>query len=144
MTATDRNYFVRVIVKPKLNTVEAVSDHVTMTTDDDHVRIPVLQNDVFKDKVDVCIQKNMAAVDEEAEVRFEDVAPSLGMTSVQALPPKAPDCLFDQYDPKLKVRRQVLQFYIYQPVCHLRHDGDGDDDDDDDVPHDYDYGSDGE
>lgn len=108
MTATsDGNYFVRIIVKPKPNTVEAVSDYATMTTEDDYVRIPVLKNDLFKDNSDVCIQKNVAAVDRDAGVRFDDVAASLGMTSIQGLPPKAPDCLFDQYDPKLKVSKQV-------------------------------------
>jgi hypothetical protein len=106
MTATsDGHYFIRVIVKPKPNVVEAVSDYATMTTEDDHVRIPVLKNDMFKDNVDVCIQRNVAAISREPETRFEDVAADLGMTSMQAIPPKAPDCLFDQYDPKLKVNR---------------------------------------
>ena len=34
---------------------------------------------------------------------FQDVAPVLGMDADQTIPPKAPDCLFDQYDPFLKI-----------------------------------------
>lgn len=36
-------------------------------------------------------------------MRFEDVAEKLGMTAIQQKPPKAPECLFDQYDPNLKI-----------------------------------------
>lgn len=103
MSRTVDENVMRVIVRPKPNHVKAVSDHATMTTDDDHVRIAVLDNDVIKDKVDVCITKHGDANKDSSGTMFEDVATKLGMTSIQALPPKAPDCLFDQYDPKLKV-----------------------------------------
>lgn len=103
MSRTVEENVIRVIVRPIPVHVKAIPDHATMTTDDDHVRIAVLENDVTNDKVDVCITRHGGANHGDGEARFEDVATKLGMTSIQALPPKAPDCLFDQYDPKLKV-----------------------------------------
>lgn len=104
MTATTDEKVIRVIVRPKPGHVKAVTDYATMTTDDDHVRIGVLDNDVTKDNKDICITRYARPIeDDSSQARFEDVAKTLGMTSVHAFPPKAPDCLFDQYDPKLKV-----------------------------------------
>ena len=103
MTTTTEEKVIRVIIRPKPGDVKAVTDYATMTTDDDHVRIAVLENDVTKDNVDVCITRYASANEDNRQARFENVAKKLGMTSNQALPPKAPDCLFDQYDPKLKV-----------------------------------------
>ena len=36
-------------------------------------------------------------------MKFEDIAVPLGMTAIQQKPPKAPECLFDQFDPRLKI-----------------------------------------
>ena len=42
-------------MKPTPDPVEANSDDVTMALEDDHVHIPVLENDVTKDTSDICL-----------------------------------------------------------------------------------------
>ena len=54
-TTADGKFMVRVIVRPKPDPVVANSDEVTMSLEDGHVHIPVLKNDVTKDKPDVCV-----------------------------------------------------------------------------------------
>ena len=103
-TTADGKFMVRVVIRPKADPIAAAPDTVTMATTDGHVHIPVLKNDYSKDAWEVCLTKNHAPRSSAPEVTFEDVAPKLGLTSILQVPPKAPDCLFDNYDPNLKVR----------------------------------------
>ena len=116
LTATaDGKFMARVVIRPKADPIMAVSDDVTMTTADGHVRIPVLTNDNSKDVWEVCLTKYDAPRSGAEEVTFEDVASKLGIDSMLQIPPKAPDCLFDQYDTNLKVREiqyMTAQFIV--------------------------------
>ena len=67
---TDGKFMVRVIVRPKSDPVVANSDEATMFPEDDHVHIPVLQNDVTKDKSDVCF-KMYTEKSTESKVTFK-------------------------------------------------------------------------
>jgi len=102
-TTSDGALQARIIVRPKPDTIVAKSDEVTMTTEDGRIHIPVLQNDYSKDRSAVCITKDEKRYSEEKQGKFEDIAERLGMTAIMQKPPKAPDCLFDQFDPNLKI-----------------------------------------
>lgn len=102
-TTSDGELLARILVRPKSDTIMAQSDEVTMTTEDGHLHIPVLQNDYSKDRSAVCITKEEKHYSEDKQVKFEEIAEMLGMTAIQQKPPKAPDCLFDQFDPNLKI-----------------------------------------
>ena len=54
-TTSDGKLQARIIVRPNPDAIIAQSDEVTMTTEDGHVHIPVLENDFSKDDSAVCI-----------------------------------------------------------------------------------------
>lgn len=101
-TASEDEYEVRFIIRPKPDGIVAKTDDVLMKKSDGFIHIPVLKNDKYIDNPDVCITKGHGRQDDGVEIKFKDIAPELGMDAVQSAIPSSPDCLFDHYDPTLK------------------------------------------
>ena len=68
-TTSDGELLARILVRPKSDTIMAQSDEVTMTTEDGHLHIPVLQNDYSKDRSAVCITKEEKHYSEDKQVQ---------------------------------------------------------------------------
>ena len=101
-TISNDEYEVRVIIEPKADNIETQIDEAVMKSSDGFVHIPVLRNDKYVDKQDICMIQNHDVQHNSAEVKFKDIAQDLGMDAVQSAVPSSPDCLFDHYDPTLK------------------------------------------
>ena len=101
-TVSNEEYEVRIIIRPKPDKIVAEMDEVSMKLSDGLIHIPVLKNDKYVDKPDVCMVQNHQVQDKNAEIKFKDIAQELGMDAVQSAVPSIPDCVFDQYDPTLK------------------------------------------
>lgn len=101
-TVSNEEYEVRIIIRPKPDKIVAEMDEFSMKLSDGLIHIPVLKNDKYVDKPDVCMVQNHQVQDKNAEIKFKDIAQELGMDAVQSAVPSSPDCVFDQYDPTLK------------------------------------------
>ena len=101
-TISNDEYEVRIIIQPKPDNIKTQMDEAVMKSSDGFIHIPVLRNDKYVDKPDICMIRYHSVQDKSAEIKFKDVAQELGMDAVQSAVPSSPDCLFDHYDPSLK------------------------------------------
>ena len=101
-TISNDEYEVRVIIEPKADNIETQIDEAVMKSSDGFVHIPVLRNDKYVDKQDICMIQNHDVQHNSAEVKFKDIAQDLGMDAVQSAVPSSPDCLFDHYESNTK------------------------------------------
>ena len=95
-------YEVQIIIQPKPDNIVAQTDEVSMELSHGFLHIPVLKNDLYVDKPDVCMLQNNQVQEKNSEIKFTNIAQELGMDAVQSAIPSSPDCIFDQYDPALK------------------------------------------
>jgi hypothetical protein len=93
---------VQIIIQPKPDNIVAQTDEVSMELSHGFLHIPVLKNDLYVDKPDVCMLQNNEVQEKNSEIKFTNIAQELGMDAVQSAIPSSPDCIFDQYDPALK------------------------------------------